>query len=252
MKTVATGRSARTLILIGLIAAGALLAVPPFSFLSAQGPGTPSSGGTLDADRIAWENFVRAVTPSGTFEGKVAYETWASDPDIYVKNPCAPGTQPSGGCNTPQWPSGQAPKLLLSTTIGHDQTMRESAAGTPVVGAIGPAEHCQPPGGTGPGGAAVSSLFPTARPACVGEEVRRDPLSFVYIVQIFLWSQAGLSEFFGRNLNVEFPRNAVNVKADWIPVATLAAWIRQPESFVTANFYTAMGAVDPKEGGARS
>jgi hypothetical protein len=35
------------------------------------------------------------------------------------------------------------------------------------------------------------------------------------------------------------------VKADWIPVATLATWLNKPESFVTANFYTASASVSP-------
>jgi hypothetical protein len=130
----------------------------------------------------------------------------------------------------------------VSTTIGHDQSARAAvAAGTPVVGGIGPKQGCGTPGGIGAGNAAANSGFPTG--GCVGEEVRRDRASFDYIVRNGLWSKAGLSNFFARNGTVTFPTNALNVKADWIPVSTLAKWIGKPESFVKANFYTALGSV---------
>ncbi|MFM7551171.1 MAG: hypothetical protein ACKO8I_20375, partial [Cyanobacteriota bacterium] len=154
MNMLVVGRFPRALTLIGLIVATLLLVVSPFSFVSAQGPPTPSSGGSRSADQIAWKNFVRAVTPSGQ-PGKVAYETWASDQDIYVKNPCPPGGSPSTGCNVPKWPSGNEPKSLVSTTIGHDRRQRGSAAIR--VDVVGPAQGCSQPKGLGPGGAAANS-----------------------------------------------------------------------------------------------
>jgi len=186
-------------------------------------------------------NFVRAVSPSTAAPRKVAYETWASDQDIYVVKPCDP-LKPVQPCNLPAWPSARAAKVLESSTIGHDQSARAAlAAGKATVQAIGPSQGCRAPGGLGTGNAAANSGFPVS--GCVGEEVRRDRASFNYIVNNGLWSQAGLVKSFNGGPPVAFPANALNVKADWIPVTTLATWLGKPASFVKANFYTALGSV---------
>ena len=245
MRMFACKGASRKSTLAALIATAALFVVSAFSPVMAQTAATPPSGGTLTADILAWENFIRAVTPARGQQGKVVYETWASDQDIYVSKPCPPAGAPTPGCNVPAWPSPQAAKSLVSTTIGHQLAV--AAAGTavtPVVGGIGPKQGCGvPTRSLGGNGAAAGSGFPTGGATdCVGEEVRRDPSSFLYIVQNGLWSQAGLHQFF-QSQAVQFPQGALNVKADWIPVATLAKWINQPEAFVTANFYTANGSL---------
>lgn len=230
----------KKLTLAGLSAGILAVAAAQFAPVTAQQAVAPVPGGSPDNDKTAWVNFIRAVTPSPT-RGKVVYETWASDQDIYVTNPCNPVT-PIQPCNAPKWPLARAAKSLVSTTIGHDQSARAALAeGKPVVQAIGPSQGCATPSGAGPGKAAANSGFPAG--GCVGEEVRRDRASYAYIVQNGLWSKAGLSKFFAGTGTVTFPANALNIKADWIPVTTLATWIKQPTSFVTANFYTAPGSV---------
>lgn len=207
----------------------------------AQIPPPPS----VSIDAVSWQQFILAVTPSAA-PGKVTYETFASDQDIYVSNPCAP-TNPAPGCSTPSWPSSAAataPKSLQRSLLG--LAHMRGAASTALRGGrrfgvqvIGPAQGCNPPQGAN--GAAAGSGFP--KTGCVGEEVRRDRATYDYLVGNGLWSQAGLSQYYATGKPVTAPWNALEVKADWIPVATLATWLGKPASFVTANFYTSSANV---------
>ncbi len=202
-----------------------------------------ASGGTTP-DQVAWQQFVLAVSPS-TNAGKVNYETWASDQDIYV-TPCTSPNTPAG-CRVPAWPTNaalDAPKALTQSKLLLAQ--HSAAPKAPItVDVIGPAQGCIVPASIQPGGAAAGSGFPTT--GCVGEEVRRDRASFDYMVKNGLWSTPGLTKFYASNGTVAFPANSLQVKADWIPVATLATWLSKPQRFVTQNFYTA-SAVATKGG----
>lgn len=241
MKKPIFSRFSRIPTLAGLSVAAVALMMSQVVPVTAQSAAPPVPGGSPANDQLAWANFVRAVTPSKAAPGKVAYETWASDQDIYVTNPCNPVT-PIQPCNRPAWPTARKAKVLESTTIGHDQSTRIAlAAGTGTVQAIGPSQGCGKPGGLGAGNAAANSGFPAN--GCVGEEVRRDRASYDYIVNNGLWSKSGLINSINGGAPVAFPTNALNVKADWIPVKTLAAWLGKPESFVKARFYTALGSL---------
>ncbi|HEX9963545.1 MAG TPA: hypothetical protein VGB04_01010 [Allosphingosinicella sp.] len=184
-------------------------------------------------DQAAWELFAKAVTPSAV-AGKVSFETWASDQDIYVNNPCPPGSGPSAGCNVPTWPAGAglaAAKSLQTSLLGLSHG-KASLKGGKTIQTIGPAQPCIPRTDKDAG-------FPSGKYACVGEEVRRDRASFDYIVGNGLWSLAGLKAFFGTAKEVAFPNDSLQIKADWIPVSALAKWLGKDAAFVTANFYTA-------------
>ncbi|MET3825959.1 hypothetical protein ABIC16_001652 [Sphingomonas sp. PvP055] len=187
-------------------------------------------------DVASWQQFVLAVSPSGTV-GKVTYETFASDQDIYVSNPC-PSPKPSSAsvCNSPTWPSAtNATKTLQRSLLG--RTNAHPATGEPSrfkIEVIGPKQGCGKPSGIDQ--AAKGSKFP--KDGCIGEEVRRDRPSFDYLVTNGLWSTAGLVQYYATNQPVSLPWNTLEVKADWIPVKTLATWLGQSESFVTTNFYT--------------
>lgn len=195
------------------------------------------ASGAPSTDQQAWQQFVVAVSPSST-SGKVTYETWASDQDIYVA-PCTSPGNPAG-CGVPTWPTGaalDAPKPLTASRLSLSHH-GEAPKGQFGVEAIGPAQGCVvPTKSIQPGGAAANSGFPAT--GCVGEEVRRDRPSFDYLVKNGLWSTAGLAKFYATKVPVAFPNNSLQIKADWIPVATLATWLNRPQSFITQNFYTA-------------
>lgn len=198
-------------------------------------------------DVASWEQFVLAVTPSGT-PNKVAYETFASDQDIYVSNPCpipspspAPTPTPTPTCNTPTWPSptGTSAKMLQKSLLGTARAHAVKGSSKFKVEVIGPAQGCGTPSGLTD--AAKGSGFPAT--GCIGEEVRRDRPSFNYLVANGLWSTPGLAQYYAGKQPVSLPTNTLEVKADWIPVSTLETWLNQPSSFILANFYTSKAQV---------
>lgn len=211
-------------------------------FLSVTMPGMDAFAASGEAkaspDAIAWQQFVKAVGPSPV-KGKVAYETWASDQDIYVAEGQTP-TWPPANANL-LWVKSLHPSLLGLSHLG----MARDEQGKPTAEVIGPKQGCKTPPGIDPGHAAAKSSFPAK--GCVGEEVRRDHASFDYLVQNGLWSLSGLQTFFKSEKTVAFPNNAVELKVDWIPVRTLAKWINQPDSVVIKSFYTSSAVV--AEGG---
>lgn len=236
---------------LALFGISAFALVATISGCSKQGSSTSpeeavaSGGGASSPDQIAWQQFVLAVTPSSK-AGRVTYETWASDQDIYV-TPCTSPNSPAG-CGVPTWPTNtslDAPKALSPSRLSLAQHGM-APMGKSTVEVIGPAQGCVvPTTSIQAGGAAFGSGFPAT--GCVGEEVRRDRPSFDYLSTNGLWSTAGLTKFYATKAAVTFPSNALEVKADWIPVATLATWLGKPQSFVTQNFYTA-NAVASKGG----
>lgn len=197
----------------------------------------------INTDQVAWQQFILAVTPSAT-SGKVAYETWASDQDIYVGKPCVSANNPVG-CNVPTWPtkvSLAAPRTLTTSLLAQShQALARAPSGGLTVEVVGPAQGCKSPPGIQPSQPAADSGFPAT--GCVGEEVRRDRATFDYLVKNGLWSDLGLANFYKGGGTVAFPANALEIKVDWIPVTTLATWLGKPVSFVTSNFYTANAAL---------
>jgi len=172
-------------------------------------------------DFVAWEEFVRITAPSGNPQSrKVEFETWASDEDIYVKDPA-------------QWPGIDAPKVLRVSAQGQIHLI---GARTSV---FDPARCYTPRGLVAPqgNGAASGTTFPSD--GCIGEEVRRNWASFQYIVSNGLDSRAGLTRAFARSLKVSLPADAVEFKGDWASVSDAAKWLRVDADFIRHHYYTA-------------
>lgn len=173
------------------------------------------------SDMIAWEVFAQITSNSGNPGArKVEFETWASDEDIYIKNPA-------------QWPSIDAPKQLQASVLG-----RVNAPPRLVPFAFTPGA-CMPPRGLG--GAARDSGFPAD--GCIGEEVRRNWASFQYIVSNGLDSKSGLVRAFANSFKVDLPSDAVEFKGDWAPVADVVRWLKPKDSTIDAarvrqSYYT--------------
>ena len=175
-------------------------------------------------DFVAWQEFVRNTAPSGNPQSrKVEFETWASDEDIYVRDPA-------------QWPSVDAPKILRVSAQGQIHLI---GARTSV---FDPSRCYSPRGLAAPqgNGAAAGTAFPTD--GCIGEEVRRNWASFQYIVSNGLDSRAGLTRAFARNLKVSLPADAVEFKGDWAKVSDAARWLRVDADFIRHHYYTAFAS----------
>jgi hypothetical protein len=144
---------------------------------------------------------VQIASPAGIPGSRnVAFETWASDQDIYVAPP-----------QTPRWPGVAAPKKMDRSLLG-----AVVASGRPTPHVITPGQ-CAPPQDPGAGN------FPPT--ACIGEEVRRNWSSFQYIVANNLYTAAGLAAAYARGFKVDLPADAVEVKGDWVKVNDLVTWI---------------------------
>lgn len=179
--------------------AGALCAA-----LTASSPawaqGSPLPWGQ-PSDMVAWEVFMQIAAPSGVPGSRnVAFETWASDQDIYV---------PAG--QTPQWPPVGAPKKLQPSLLA-----AAIQSGEPGPHVITP-DLCVAPRKPAWGD------FPAN--ACIGEEVRRNWASFQYIVTNNLYTNAGLVAAFNNGLKVDLGADAVEVKGDWVKIDDLVSWI---------------------------
>jgi hypothetical protein len=147
-------------------------------------------------DRTAWELFIDAAGyRASPGNNNARFETWASDPDTFSASP--------------QWPAeAGAAKPLVGSLLGRSiRSHRTLPSVAP------PAAEC------------VARWQPGQTP-CIGEEVRRNRAAFDYIVQNGLYTQTGLAAAFGKPLG--FPVGAVEVKADWIPVAELQSWNGTP------------------------
>jgi hypothetical protein len=177
------------------------------------------------SDMVAWEEFAQITAPSGQSK-KVEFETWASDADIYRKNPA-------------QWPAINEPKTLQSSALGEAHLSR---AVRPF--AFNPGE-CTPPQGLAPpngDGAAADSGFPAD--ACIGEEVRRNWASFQYIVSNALDSKAGRARAFASGFQVDLPADAVEFKGDWASAGEVARWLMVDVGVVRSHYYTSTSMIN--------
>jgi hypothetical protein len=173
------------------------------------------------SDMVGWEIFAQITAPSGQSK-KVEFETWASDEDIYVKDPA-------------QWPTVGQPKSLQMSALGEAHP-----GGGAIVRpfAFAPGACAPPPGLNGP---AKDSGFPTD--GCIGEEVRRNWASFQYIVSNALDSKAGRARAHASGFKVDLPADAVEFKGDWARVADVVKWLNVDAGVVRSHYYTSTSEI---------
>jgi hypothetical protein len=163
------------------------------------------------SDAAAWQVFAKMVAPAAGRPGvkAVAFETWASEEDIYT---------PPG----PRWPGATVAKQLHRALAA--VAMAGGAAPPHPMLSIAPGGSCKVP----PNGAAGN--FPAG--ACIGEEVRHNRTAFDYVKAQHLYSTAGLVQAYAARQRADFPADAVVVKADWIKVSDILRWL--PQAYRTA------------------
>jgi hypothetical protein len=135
-----------------------------------------------EPDKVAWQIFIQVNTKAGTTGNNALFETWASDTDTFTMSP--------------QFPQSPVPLVLRQ----------------PIVPQVG-REAIQESG----------ALLPAVPPnPNVGEETRRNKVTFDFIVQNNLHKVSGLRAGFGKTFS--FPVDSIEVKANWIPVADVPAF----------------------------
>jgi hypothetical protein len=142
-------------------------------------------------DLNSWQLFSGVVLDAKTAgNNNVVFETWASDLDTFKTNP--------------QWPNLPGAKVLLPSALG----MNKLGDQIQILAAPAPS-NCR-------------ASWKSGKTPCIGEEVRRNHVTFDYIVNRKLYSQVGLASIFGNPIS--FPIQSIEVKADWIPVDELKSW----------------------------
>jgi hypothetical protein len=154
-------------------------------------------------DQAAWNVFATLTAPAAAPGHKpVAFETWASDADIY------------GG--TPTWPKPGARVLVQSLAAVAEQMATH--------GASLPSGNCQPAD-------PKAGNFPPG--ACIGEMVQHNRTVFEAIRNAGLTSRAGLATAFKNKTPIDFPLGSIVVKADWVAIADVPHWL--PRQYKTAD-----------------
>jgi hypothetical protein len=189
-------------------------------------------------DKLAWTAFVTAVKPSiFNTQEPVTFQTWATD--VMTFNcPVQPPTWQA--CVVQANANGSSSKFQTSMLSLAHQPGGLSTAST----SLPPGSPCQPPP-VYPSGT-LSGNFPTpyiASPPtnCIAEEVRRNRASFDYIAGNNLYSQAGLRNAFSGPA-ITFPKEAIELKMDWVPVPTVVQWLIKngvpaTPAFVRQNYF---------------
>jgi hypothetical protein len=171
-------------------------------------------------DLLAWQDFIAMTAPAPGAHA-VAFETWASDSDIFTA--------------TPHWPG--APHMALVRSLA--AAASDHAASGPVFTAT---DGCYPRGGK-------AGNFPDG--ACIGEEVQHNRPIYDAIVGANLFTKAGLAQDFIAGKPIRFPDSSIVVKADWILVTDIMRWL--PGAYKSAAdvrhaYYTNAGTFNGKPG----
>jgi len=131
-------------------------------------------------DKVAWQLFIEANKPSAQ-AGKVIFETWPSDQDTFSPNAKCP------------------PSLNLNLSA---IAVSQLALKQPALLRLAPRKRGLTPHIVAGG----------------GEEVRRNPAAFNFIVCNKLNTRAGLKAAFAAGKPISFPISSIEVKGEWIPV----------------------------------
>ena len=185
-------------------------------------------------DQLSWSAFVAAVKPAPqpTPAGTATFETWATDADTFQTDP-------------PLCPEPNLTAVAATRSNNRFQTSFLERAHRPTglqeapvaAQAGGVPASCKAPGN------AAAGNFPTpagtAPPSnCVAEEVRRNLASCKFIKDNKLYTQADLATAFTGKA-ITFPKDAVELKMDWMPVDTVAAWLNNNGESVNGASVTA-------------
>jgi hypothetical protein len=160
-------------------------------------------------DLFAWTRFIAVNGPASDAKGKVIWETWATDPDTFPAAPnpalCKTPNPPPGAC--PSWPATEAAHTILSAAKRADDRSSSSVAAAPV----------------------PLKGVPSDLGAIAGETIRRNRVTFDYIVNNAIWYQEGLRQRFNENFTIQFPVASIEVKLNWLPMS----YVPDPSRYFT-------------------
>ena len=136
-------------------------------------------------DRFGWEVFVKICAPAHDGTNNAIWETWATDQDTFPFFPQAG--------SPPQWPATKAKRLTESRQGKAFEDLKKRM-------------------GTHPGLRITTGG---------GQEVRRNREAFDFIIDHDLWHLDGIREAVTRGDVIDFPRESIEIKAQWKPITPI-------------------------------
>jgi len=181
-----------------------------------------------EPDKAAWQLFIainQLATSQQTFgsvtTNNALWETWADDPLTFPENP--------DPADPPQWPSAAQTvpflkRLQIPTQFLLSELQKQHVPPSEIKSRM--LEFQRPHPGmtmaqTLKSQASISGLKPLHIQLVElggAEEVHRNKASFDFIISHGLWYKTGLAAAFAAKNVLTFPVDAIEVKADWIPI----------------------------------
>jgi len=228
MKRIITG-AAIALLALGAAACDRGSGDKPMVAASTAGGGAVPNPAMTAPDQTAWNVFIQAVKPSGS--SPTTFETWPSDGQTFSPPPqgklmTAAEVTPAAGLRAPVIPSFRAEARKGAAPAGGGAHGLGAAPAGAAAGAAGGPPNPLPPG-LAASGCDGSQNPQTYEPACdpgTMEDVRRNPVTYDYIVKNHLNSQSGLQKAYQSNFVINLPADSVEVKMNWIPVSLLGTY----------------------------
>ena len=164
-----------------------------------------------EPDKISWQLFVQVNKPAAAGSKDALFETWASNQTTFTQNPRWPGstTPPACGPAVAQpAPAAPVPGPAVAAAAPKALTLPALVEFAPRLPGLQP--HVVPGG---------------------GEEVRRNKVTFDFIVCNNLFNRTGLKAAFAAGKPIVFPTDSIEVKADWV----LANSVTDPSQYHVNN-----------------
>ena len=159
-------------------------------------------------EETAWRIWVAATCPVNNNQYPyVVWENWIEQGQLYP-------TDPSQGLKVPNSGATTAVHVLHSSPLTlsrHPESLQQGLLGAPNTNCN--AANAPPPPNTAPPD--------NSNPLTICEEVREGGTTEDYIAGTGLWNRANQAAAATDSFDIQFPRPAVEIKADWIQVSTI-------------------------------
>jgi hypothetical protein len=166
-------------------------------------------------EETAWQIWVAATCPVNAQQYPfVVWENWIEQSQLYPADPSQGLKVPNSGAPTVTHPLHESP-LTLAFNPGLGKTSGlPGAPNTNCNPAAAPPKPNNPPPPSGTCTSATNCLF-------ICEEVRENGATEDYIAGTGFWNRANQAAAAENRFDIQFPRPAVEIKADWIQVSSI-------------------------------
>lgn len=166
-------------------------------------------------EETAWQIWVAATCPVNAKQYPfVVWENWIEQSQLYPADPSQGLKVPNSGASTVTHPLHESP-LTLAFNPGLGKTSGlPGAPNTNCNPAAAPPLPNNPPPPSGICTSATNCLF-------ICEEVRENGATEDYIAGTGFWDRTNQATAAGNRFDIQFPRPAVEIKADWIQVSSI-------------------------------